>query len=121
MTHADLINLVREDQSECTKCLKETYRAWTTKTRQIDGLLRKLGRIDNEELTDASRSAPFPGTNYWHVEYPINLNYYPQTDCEVYQCDFCGGILLTYTEESGHRPEERIRWLQKDLVSDASS
>jgi hypothetical protein len=121
MTHRDLIKLLSIEQSDCAKCAKRDYQSWTTKTRPIDTSFHFLGQIDDESLTDGSRAVPFPGMNYWHTEYPINLNYYPQTECNIYQCDVCGGILLTYTEESGHYPEERIRWLQQELVSDASS
>jgi hypothetical protein len=80
-----------------------------------------LGQLDDERNTDGGRPAPFPGKNYWDPEYPINLNYYPQTECDVVQCRVCGGTLLTYVETSGHSPEVRIRWVQKILVSDATS
>jgi hypothetical protein len=101
--------------------LKGDYRAWSPKTRPINRTFINLGQIDHEELTDGSREVPFPGVNYWEAEYPINLNYYPQTECEIYQCAVCGGILLIYTEYSGHCPQERVRWLQRELVSNASS
>ena len=121
MTHRELIDLIPEAPPRCTSCVRENYQAWSEKPIDLDGSFQCLGKLDDEIHTDRSRSTPFPGKVYWDPDYPINLNYYPQTECEIVQCGDCASILITYTETSGDFPQERIRWVQKHLLSDSTS
>jgi len=97
-------------------CRFDRYVAWSDTPKGFIETLTNKGRIEFDPPRRSFETVPFPGKNYWDPDYPIALEYFPQTDAEVLQCPKCKAIFLAYTEESGHFPQHRIRWVRPELI-----
>lgn len=52
--------------------------------------------------------------NYWDNKYPISLNHQPNCISDIYSKNNI--VYFVYDEFGGHRPEKRIRAINKDLI-----
>jgi hypothetical protein len=56
------------------------------------------------------------GTHGWSAEAPIAPAFHPYNRCDVWQCPACARAYLRYTEYGGYYEDERVRWVDPDLV-----
>ncbi|MCX2680552.1 hypothetical protein OOZ15_11420 [Galbibacter sp. EGI 63066] len=71
----------------------------------LEGILNIIDGIENEYKTEK---------NYWDIDYPIALNFYPNCGSEIY---FDGhDYYLVYRDFGGHVPEKRCRLIRKELI-----
>jgi len=59
-------------------------------------------------------------TNYWSEDAPIAINFYPYHESIIRRCKKCGEVFLNYTEYGGHAPQDRLRWVRKELIVELS-
>jgi hypothetical protein len=119
MNHSQFRTLL-EDRvpTQNCECHCDDYAAWSDAPSGFSARLETRGQLDGDPSSKSLETVPFPGKNYWDPDYPIELDYYPQTDANVLRCPDCGAIFLAYTELSGHSPQHRIRWVRPDLLGE---
>lgn len=111
MEHIDQNNLLAylngiENQS--SNCDYNVYKEWSNVVEGHDLDLAKVGAIE-QEVTEEQ-------TDYWGEEAPIRLNVYPYYRCEIHQCPKSKQLFFFYRELSWHRPQNRYRLIQKELI-----
>lgn len=52
--------------------------------------------------------------NYWSENYPIALEYYPNSNCDIYTDNI--NYYLVYRDFGGHIPERRCRLIRRELI-----
>ncbi|EIJ39064.1 hypothetical protein JoomaDRAFT_2070 [Galbibacter orientalis DSM 19592] len=52
--------------------------------------------------------------NYWSENYPIALDFFPNSRCEVYTDNI--NYYLVYRDFGGHVPERRCRLIRRELI-----
>jgi len=116
----ELLDLARSDHStDCQHCRKSAFKGWEAFSESQEAALSLRGEFEDAEkhIGKNGYTEYHPaGTNYWSKDAPIALAYYPYHESMIRQCDICNAVFLTYTEFSGHAPQNRFRWVQESLV-----
>ncbi len=101
----ELLKLIPENHKS------KKYLSW----EKLDELDFHYFNFIGEIETDNSINTEFATEkNYWSKDYPIALDYYPNSACKVYtdNVDF----YLVYTDFGGHIPEKRCRLIRRELI-----
>lgn len=98
-------------------------RSWiSTKPSLYNNFTRIGSLVDNEIKSHLSYLAAYDDIeNFWYKDSIIATGFNPYNNSEVFQCNACGNLFSVYTETSNHFPEERMRWIRKDLIHDEVS
>lgn len=121
LSFSDFKKLLDNDESQsCAGCEKEKYQGWDNISKGLAQILEVVGEFaDAERYINENGYTEYHlnGTNYWSKDAPIAISYYPYHESLIKRCKKCGGVFLSYTEYGGHAPQNRARWVRKDLVS----
>lgn len=120
LSYENFIALIdKEIKCNCNSCLKSSFKSWGNLTIEQKNSLSKNGEFDfSEECINKNGYTEYHpnGTNYWSEDSPIALAFYPYHESKIMTCEMCNAVFLNYIEEAGHAPQDRIRWVRKDLV-----
>ncbi|MBU6955295.1 hypothetical protein [Hahella sp. HN01] len=110
----------KEDSTEaCDVCEKEKLKSWSDTVRDLSSSLDEVAEFENaeEDIKKNGYNEYHPnGTNYWSVDAPIAIHFYPYNDCSVNVCKKCSAVFLRYIEYAGHGRQHRIRYVDKNLI-----
>jgi len=107
-----LLNFNKEQILSFDKYARD-YLSWKVLTTEFK---KELQLIDEIETCKSCSSEYNTKENYWSINYPIVLEYYPYNGCKVYKNKDCQSYYFVYVEYGGHAPEERCRLIQKELI-----
>jgi len=107
----------------CASCSALAFPGWESMPGAFDRKrLRRVGTLRRPGDEEPTLTEHHPaGTHAWSAEAPIAPAFFPYNRCDVWQCVACGRPFLRYTEYGGYYEEDRIRAVNADLVTDASS
>jgi hypothetical protein len=89
----------------------EKYSSW----RKLDFLdLDKMELVGKLDFQNGSGKEYETEINYWSFDYPIALNFFPNSKCEIYKIN--EDYFMVYRDFGGHAPEKRCRYINKDLI-----
>jgi hypothetical protein len=122
MQFDELVKLAVASDSVASKCAcdVESHLGWTRIPVSFpEAQMRVVGTFVDDPYAEPTFAEFHPGgTNYWSVDAPIALHYFPYNRCSVLQCVECGRACLKYVEAGGYYVEPRIRALNPQLIVD---
>lgn len=120
ITWDGLIRLLSNElHTSCDHCQKTSFKGWESFTKEMESKLQLLGDFKDSEtyISKNGYNEYHPnGTNYWSKDAPIALAFCPYHESQIRTCESCKAVFLTYTECSGHAPQNRCRWVQSSLI-----
>ncbi len=121
LTALQLLELINKESSEpiCKFCNKQDLKSWDNITEEIDSNIKAIGKFEQGEkdMEQNGYTEYHPDeTNYWSLEAPIAIHFYPYHESIINVCEKCNAVHLTYTDYAGHGPQHRIRYVDKSLV-----
>lgn len=121
---SDFKKLINGCESQpCIDCEKEKYQGWGNASRELVKILEPVGEfVETEKYINKNGYKEYHPSeiNYCSKDAPIAISYYPYHESIINRCKKCGEIFLCYTEYGGHAPQNRVRWVRKDLVFPSS-
>ncbi|WLQ15983.1 hypothetical protein O5O45_08660 [Hahella aquimaris] len=105
----------------CECCRKQDLKSWENITPDISESIRAVAEFEGAEESikmNGYSEYHVDGTNYWSKDAPVAIHFYPYHESYINVCMICKAVFLTYTEYAGHGLQNRIRYVDKNLVTD---
>ncbi|ABC30502.1 conserved hypothetical protein [Hahella chejuensis KCTC 2396] len=122
MDFESLLKLIEEENTDaCEFCRKQDLRGWSNITPDTSKNIKPIAEFEGAEESikkNGYTEYHVDGTNYWSKDAPIAIHFYPYHESYINVCMICKAVFLTYTEYAGHGPQNRIRYVDKKLVTD---
>ncbi|WP_431689189.1 hypothetical protein [Hahella sp. NBU794] len=109
------------DVDFCEYCKKHDLKSWVNITPDIRRNIKVIAEFEGAEESikmNGYSEYHVDGTNYWSKDAPVAIHFYPYHESYINVCMICKAVFLTYTEYAGHGPQNRIRYVDKRLVTD---
>lgn len=117
---ADLIALARSADTArpCPACGPLQRPGWESMPSSFDrDALVRTGTLRDDTIDEPTLEEYHPrGTHHWSPDAPIAPAHYPYNRCDVWQCTACRRAYLRYTEYGGYYEDERVRFIDPELV-----
>jgi hypothetical protein len=116
----ELIALARSADTArpCPDCGPLQRPGWESMPGDFDrGALARVGTLRDDTIDDPTLEEYHPrGTHQWSPDAPIAPAHYPYNRSDVWHCTACRRAYLRYTEYGGYYEDERVRWIDPELV-----
>jgi len=91
--------------------LAKKYLAWSKLEKDDEMILTRCGSV----AVGPKHNERYPsGENYWSLKYPIALEYYANSGCEIFTDG--NAYFHVYRDFGGHASEKRCRVITKELM-----
>ncbi len=116
MTNKELIKILQSTNiNYCSDPFAKNYISWNILDKELENSLIWISSA-NTSNNDCTMMEYPTDENYWSIDYPISLEYYPYNYCDIYKNIFHNTFYFIYTEWGGHSPEKRCRLIQEKLI-----
>lgn len=119
LTKDELLELAKTSSpnNNCSACSSLICPGWESVPSSFDlKTLRVLGTLKREGAEECWDEDHPHGTNIWSADAPISIDFHPYNRSDVYECIACQKKYLRYTEYGGYYVDERIRYLNPELI-----
>ncbi|MEI6182739.1 MAG: hypothetical protein WCP25_05510 [Polynucleobacter sp.] len=107
-----------EGKSKCADCQSLSCAGWESIPGGfITNALECIGTLRVEDAPENWEEHHPKGTTIWSKDAPISISFHPYNKSDIYECKSCGCKYLRYTECGGYYVDERIRELNRHLIT----